>query len=125
MMAALVNVLQTACVAVGNAAEYAVQITKNRKVSPITIGKPYNPALFEAYGYGTLVDASHGIRRSLNVNGLRALDLRTTKPNGSPWDFSVASDHQLARAMVENEKPTWMIGSPPCTFFVQAIKESI
>ena len=48
MMATLVNVLQTAGVAVGDAAEYAVQIVKNRNVSPTTIGQPYTPTFFEA-----------------------------------------------------------------------------
>lgn len=117
IMATLMNVLQTNGVSVGDAAEYAVHIMKNSKVSPVALGESYNPTMFEVYGHGTIVDASHGIRRSLNVNGLRALDLRTTKPNGAPWDFSIASDRQLARSMIEEEKPTWVIGSPPCTFF--------
>ena len=117
VMSTLVDVLQTNGVSVGDAVEYAMNVVKNRSASPISMGKPYNPALFEVYGHGTIVNASHGIRRSLNVNGLRALDLRTTKPNGTPWNFSVASDGQLARSMVETEKPTWIIGSPPCTYF--------
>ena len=116
-MATLINVLQTNGVGVGDAAEYAVRIMKNRHVSPITIGQLYNPTMFEVYGHGTIVNASHGIRRSLNANGLRALYLRTTKPNGAPWGFPVAGDRQLARAMVEEEKPAWTIRSPPCTFF--------
>ena len=55
--------------------------------------------------------------RNLNVNGLNALDLRTAKPNGAPWDFSNAFDRALARTMLEEQKPTWVVGSPPCTFF--------
>ena len=43
VMATLVNVLQTTSVAVGDAAEYAVHIMKNRTAFPVTIGKPYNP----------------------------------------------------------------------------------
>ena len=117
MMSTLISVLQTNGVAVGDAVEYAVHVMKNRSATPISTGVNYQPTLFEFYGHGTIVDASHGIRRNLNVNGLRALDLRTVKPNGSPWDFSLASDRQLARSMVETEKPTWIIGSPPCTFF--------
>ena len=117
VMATIVNVLQTNGVSIGDAVEYGLRMVKNRLVSPINMGKPYNPTVFEVYGHGTIVDASHGLRRSLNVNGLRALDLRTTKPNGAPWDFSLASDRQLARSMIETEKPTWVIGSPPCTFF--------
>ena len=115
-MSTLINVLQTNGVAVGDAVEYAVRAVKNRSVAPISFGD-YQPTLFELYGHGTIINASHGIRRNLNVNGLRALDLRTNKPNGSPWNFSIASDRQLARSMIEIEKPTWIIGSPPCTFF--------
>ena len=117
MMSTLINVLQTNGVSIGDAVEYAVHVMKSRPVRPVSMGKTYNPTLFEVYGHGTIVDASHGIRRSLNVNGLRALDLRTTKPNGVAWDFSLASDRQLAQSMVETEKPTWIIGSPPCTFY--------
>ena len=124
VMATIVNVLQTNGVSIGDAVEYGLRMVKNRLDSPINMGKPYNPTVFEVYGHGTIVDASHGLRRSLNVNGLRALDLRTTKPNGAPWDFSLASDRQLARSMIETEKPTWVIGSPPCTFSVLGIKES-
>ena len=117
MMATLANVLQTNGIAVGDAVAYAVNVVKNRSPSLVALGEAYRPTFFEFYGHGTTVDASHGIRRNLNVNGLHALDLRTTKPNGVPWDFSLASDRQLARSIVETEKPTWTIGSPPCTFF--------
>ena len=84
VMSTMINVLQTNGVSLGDAVEYVVRMMKKRIISPINMGKPYNPTLFEVYGHGTIVEASHGIRRSLNVNGLRALDLRTMKPNGSP-----------------------------------------
>ena len=48
---------------------------------------------------------------------MRAFDLRTCKPNGVAWDFNKPSDRQEARKYVEEEKPTWVIGCPPCTFF--------
>ena len=80
-------------------------------------GDDYNPTLMEVYGKGNIVAASHGNRRSLNVDGPRAFDLRTLKPNGEAWDFSKSSDRRLAKQMIEDEKPTWLIGSPPCTFF--------
>ena len=63
------------------------------------------------------MQASHGCRRSLNVDGLRAFDLRTFKPNGQAWDFHKAADRREARRYVEEEKPRWIIGCPPCTFF--------
>ena len=58
-----------------------------------------------------------GVIIYLNIDGLHAMDLRTAKPDGEHWDFSKASDRKLARSMVEELKPTWVVGSPPCTFF--------
>ena len=43
----------------------------------------HRPTFMEVYGRGSVVDASHGIRRNLNVNGLHALNLRTCKQDGS------------------------------------------
>ena len=54
-------------------------------------------------------------RQDLNLRGLDALDLRTNKPDGSPWDLSRREDQALAEAMVVEQKPKWLIGSPPCT----------
>ena len=117
-MVSMVDILQTLGVSVGDAVAYAVKATKDKvPVYGVVTGQSYNPTFIEVYGHGTIVQASHGCRRSLNVNGLNALDLRTSKPNGEPWDFSKASDRQLARSMIEEQKPTWVVGSPPCTFF--------
>ena len=65
------------------------------------------------------MDAAHGCRRTLNLQGLAALDLRTCKDDGTPWNFDKASDRQLATHMVLTLKPTWVIGSPPCTAFTR------
>ena len=51
------------------------------------------------------------------MEGLSALDLRTTKVSGEPWDFMEAGDRAEARRMVQEDKPDWLIGSPPCTAF--------
>lgn len=72
------------------------------------------PSFVELYGKGRIVEASHSSRRNLNLNGLAALDLRTAKPDGTHWDFNRAEDRQLARDIVARDKPTWVIGSPPC-----------
>ena len=82
MMSSLISVLQTNGVSVGDAVSFAVNVVKSRPPTPTAFGAPYNPTLFELYGHGSLVNASHGCRRNVNVNGLRALDLRTMKPNG-------------------------------------------
>ena len=57
------------------------------------------------------------MRRSLNLKGLRAMDLRTTRDEGTPWDFNKRQHHHDARRLQSKDKPTWMIGSPPCTTF--------
>lgn len=71
----------------------------------------------EVYGRGAIVQCANQARRDLNLQGLCAMDLRTTKPDGTPWDFSCRSDRRLARRMVEEKDPDWLIGSPPCTSF--------
>ena len=43
------------------------------------------------------------------------MDLRTYKANGEPWDFSKKADRVEAETLLEIQKPTWVIGSPPCT----------
>ena len=75
------------------------------------------PTFIELYGRGSILEAAHGCRRNLNLQGLGALDLRTNKPGGTPWDFNVAADREMARALVIETCPTWIIGSPPCTAF--------
>ena len=66
--------------------------------------------------------ASRGCRRNLNLIGLRAFDLRTAKPDGEPWEFTKGSDRRLARKIVEEEKQTWIVGSPPCTCSMRGTK---
>ena len=61
--------------------------------------------------------AAYGSRRNLKINGLRAMDLRAAKPDGEQWDFSKPSDRRLEKTMMEHDRPTWLVGSPPCTFF--------
>ena len=75
------------------------------------------PTFLEVYGQGSIVDAAQQSRRDLGVKGIGAFDLRTCKPCGAPWDFSKRSDKALARECLLLEKPTWIIGSPPCTVF--------
>ena len=53
----------------------------------------------------------------MNLEGLCALDLRTLKPNGLPWDFTKKQDRRLAIQLVKERKGKWLIGSPPCTPF--------
>ena len=70
----------------------------------------------EVYGR-SIRDQSLVTRRNLNIKGLDAMDLRTTKPNGDPWNFCKREDRRLARDMIEKQNPDWILGAPPCTAF--------
>ena len=75
------------------------------------------PTFMELFGQGRVVEMSNSHRRDLNIHGLGALDLRTNRPDGVPWDFNRSEDRILARQIVETQKPTWVKGSPPCRAF--------
>ena len=117
VMGPLMDVLQTLGVDAADAANFSVNLIKDVPIRATNLGDSYCPTFLEFYGQGNIVNASHGCRRDLNLNGLGAFDLRTRKPTGEPWDFCKASDRREARRFVEESKPTWVIGCPPCTFF--------
>ena len=73
----------------------------------------------EVYGGEAIaiVECANNARRDLNIVGLRALDLRTLKPDGQPRIFSLKSDRRLASELIDQDQPDWLIGSPPCTAF--------
>ena len=77
LMSPLVDVLQTLGVSVSDAVAYSVYVIKNRPHWPMSFGSTYNPTMTEVYGKGSIVAASHGCRRSLNIDGLQAFGLRT------------------------------------------------
>ena len=79
--------------------------------------QPLNPSFVEMYGCGNIVNAANHVLRNLNVSGLGAFDLRTSKPNGEAWDFSKKLDRTAASRYVKEKRPTWIVGSPPCTAF--------
>ena len=76
--------------------------------------KGRSPTFLEAYGGGSIVEAAELPQKDLGVKGIGAFDMRTLKPDGLPWDFSRRADRALAREFIAMEKPTWVIGSPPC-----------
>ena len=78
---------------------------------------PDAATFLELYGRGSICHEANQSRKNLNVCGLGALDLRTTKPDGSNWDFSKKSDRREARDLVLRTEPDFIIGSPPCTAF--------
>ena len=67
----------------------------------------------ELYGRGRVKDMANGSHRNLNILGDEALDMRTCKPNGEPWNFSLKADRMEALELVRSQKPTCVIGSPP------------
>ena len=115
--APLMDVLQTFGIDVVDATEFCNRVIKAAPICPTTAGNDDRPTLIELYGQGNIVQASHGPRRDLNLDGLRAFDLRTRKQIGEAWDFRNRSDRREARRLVDEETPTWFIGSPPCTSF--------
>ena len=81
------------------------------------VGKLNSTTFMEVYGRGSIVAEANKRRRKVEVRGIGAMDLRTSKPDGTPWNFSLKEDRRLARKMIDEEKPDWIIGSPPCTAF--------
>ena len=45
------------------------------------------------------------------------IDLRTGKNNGGPWEFNLRRDREEALQLIDGQKPTWVIGRTPCTYF--------
>ena len=82
----------------------------------ITKGE-FPSSFMEIYGRGAIVKDANGPRRALNIQGLGALDIRTYKPNGDCWNFNLRADRNEARRLIDEQQPTWLIGSPPCTAF--------
>ena len=81
-----------------------------------SIVKSKQPIAFhELYGQGNLCKLASEMLASRNVTGLRALDMRTKKPNGQPWDFRRKEDRRLAMRLQDEDEPDWLVGAPPCT----------
>ena len=78
---------------------------------------PSKATFVEMYGRGAIMREANTTRRDLNVEGLAALDLRTSKPDGSAWNFNLKGDRQMAMDLIDKEDPYFVIGSPPCTAF--------
>ena len=104
-MVALVDVLQVLGVEPVCALRFATSMAHNRR-PPATVS--------ELYGRGSVVDMANAHARSLNISGLDALDLRTLKPDGSPWDLRRPEDRAEAERLQDGLNPDWLIGSPPC-----------
>ena len=82
-------------------------------------GSRKEASFVELYGRGSIMTDANLRRRNLNVQGLAALDLRTVKEDGTPWNFSNKKDRREAERLIDELNPTWIVGSPPCTAFSQ------
>ena len=77
-MVALVDTLQTLGVDPAVATRYAASFFKRASRPKKTF--------VEVYGTGNIVKIANESMRNLNLDGLSALDLRTCRPDGKPWD---------------------------------------
>ena len=67
----------------------------------------------ELYGPGRICSLSE----TLGYSGGQAFDLRCTDPDdGEPWDLSLESKRKKVEWLIEDIRPTLVIGSPPCKF---------
>ena len=74
-------------------------------------------SVMEVFGSGSVTTAADR-RKSMNIVGLDAMDIRNMKPTelgDETWDFSRRRDRKQALELQRSKKPTWLIGSPPCT----------
>lgn len=128
-MVALVDFLQCLGVPADEACNVSSAVARNKPLFPhlrtqleeqqrlVAAISEAQPTFMELYGRGKLLDASQGCSRNLNLRGLGALDLRTCKSDGFHWDINLASGRQEAIELIRTQRPTWVIGSPPCTAF--------
>ena len=92
LMASITDVLQTLGVDSVEANRYAAKVVQ-----------PKNHVTFvEAYGAGNVLRLSHSRMRNLNVRGLEALDLRTLRADGQPWDFTCPAQRKKAFDYIKN-----------------------
>ena len=78
-----------------------------------SVADPSN-TFIKVFGRVGIVAEAHKQRRILDVKGLDAFDIRTMKPDDTPWDFNNKSVRKEARRIADETKPKWIIGSPPC-----------
>ena len=84
------------------------------------VGSSRNPKVlnqpetfFDVFGRGSIVQEALHSRRILNIKGLCAMDIRTLRPDGAPWNFTIKAHRHDARRTRHDLKPTWLVWSPP------------
>ena len=71
---------------------------------------------FEVFGRRSIVQEAARARRSLNLQGFRAMDLRTMRDDGTPWDLNTKEHSHDTRRLLSSENPAWLIGNPHISF---------
>ena len=113
----MMNALLGAGVADHEAKKFIASLSTSSEKQLISDSRKRPVTFMEVYGRGAICNEALKQRRNLNLVGLNALDLRTHKPDGSTWNFNLRKDRVLARQMIDQKDPDWIIGSPPCTAF--------
>ena len=76
--------------------------------------KQHDPVnVMEPYGRGRICKLANGMR-DMNIVGLDALDLRSNRPDGAPWDFKINERREYAEQLVRDKTPRRRVGCPPC-----------
>ena len=81
-------------------------------------------SFIEVYGR-SIRDQSLVTRRDFNIQGLDAFDLRTLKPNGQPWNFLKKDARRLAKHIINEKNPDWILGAPPCALFHLELRDEL
>ena len=71
----------------------------------------------EVYGRGAIVDMANARARSLNIDGLDALDIRTLKHDGTAWDFDTPKCQEKALRLIAEDDPGLRMACPECSPF--------
>ena len=93
------TMLTTTLVDAGVAKDVAID-----RVASMTVGDD-KATFLKMYGRGGINHEANGARRDINVAGLGACDLRTTEPDGTPWNFLNKIYRRQAMKRVDELKP--------------------
>ena len=81
---------------------------ERKKMIRATISEVYSPPR---------VTACTKLMPSCEIMPGFALDLTTVDAQGIPWNFDLPERRAVARRLVEEQEPMFLIGSPMCTAF--------
>ena len=71
--------------------------------------------MYEVHWGGRITQEAVHARRDLNIEGLKIIDLHTTRSNGDYWDLSQKSHQDEVLRLLKTDDPDLVIAGPPCT----------